>query len=105
MKELAEFSLDDGTTFLVEVEEPASPAIERVAIPSGQLVLKAGKSFEASLQEVKRVAGTIVANLRDLGPSEAEVKFGLKMTADAGAIFTSMGGEVNFEVTVKWTRG
>ncbi len=45
-KQLAEFSLSDGTTFLVEVEEPESNAIERVALPSGKYVLKAQQSFE-----------------------------------------------------------
>jgi Trypsin-co-occurring domain 1 len=34
--------------------------------------------------------------------SEVEIKFGLKMTAEAGVVISSVGGEVNFEVTLTW---
>ncbi|NEO21939.1 CU044_2847 family protein [Moorena sp. SIO4A5] len=105
-KQLAEFSLSDGTTFLVEVEEPESKAIERVALPSGKYVLKAQQSFEEALEKVKPVASTIISKLRDLDTpaDQVEVKFGLTLTADAGAIFTSIGGEVSYEITLKWSQ-
>jgi hypothetical protein len=35
---------------------------------------------------------------------EVEVKFGLKLTAEAGAIFSSVGGEVSYEITLKWNQ-
>ncbi|NEO13525.1 MAG: hypothetical protein F6J98_16245 [Moorea sp. SIO4G2] len=105
-KQLAEFFLSDGTTFLVEVEEPESNAIERVALPSGKYVLKAQQSFEEALEKVKPVASTIISKLRDLDTpaDQVEVKFGLTLTADAGAIFTSVGGEVSYEITLKWSQ-
>jgi len=103
-KQLAEFSLSDGTKFLVEVEETEYDVIERVALPSGRIVLQAKQSFEEALEKVKPVASTIISKLRDLNTpaDEVEVKFGLKLTADAGAIFTSVGGEVSYEITLKW---
>lgn len=103
-KKLAQFSLSDGTTFLVEIDEPESTAIERVALPSGKQVLKARQTFEEALDKIKPVASTIISNLRDLNqPADAvEVKFGLKLTADTGAIFASVGGEVSYEITLKW---
>lgn len=106
MRELAEFSLNDGTTFLVEVDEPPSAAIERAALPTGQMVFKAQQSFEEALERVKPVASTIISKLRSLNTpaDEVEVKFGLKLTADAGAIFTSVGGEVTYEITLKWNQ-
>ncbi len=105
MKQLVEYSLEDGTKFLIEVDEPEStPAVERVALPSGQLVLKAQQSFEEALEKVKPVASTIISKLRNLNTpaDEVEVKFGLKLTAEAGAIFSSVGGEVSYEITLKW---
>ena len=104
-KQLAQFSLSDGTTFLVEVEEPERRAIERVALPSGKQVLKAQQTFEEALDKIKPVASTIITKLRDLNQpaDEVEVKFGLKLTADAGAIFASVGGEVSYEITLKWS--
>lgn len=106
-KQLVEYSLADGTTFLIEVDEPErTTAVERVALPSGQLVLKAQQSFEEALDKVKPVASTIVSKLRSLNtPADAvEVKFGLKLTAEAGAIFSSVGGEVTYEITLKWNQ-
>lgn len=104
-KQLAQFELQDGTTFLMEVDEPeSSVGIERVARPSGQMVLKAQQRFEDALEQVKPVASAVISKLKELNTpaDEVEVKFGLKMTVDAGAVFASVGGEVNYEVTLKW---
>ena len=97
----AEFSLKDGTSFLVEVDEPESRAIERVA-RFGRTVVKPKESFEEALDKVKPVAFTIVDKLHDLSAEEVEVKFGLKLTADAGVVFAKAGSEFNFEVTLSW---
>lgn len=104
-KQLAQYSLEDGTTFLIEVQETANPAIERVSV-NGEMVLKAQQTFEEALDKVKPVASAIIAKLRGLNTpaDEVEVKFGLKLTADAGAIFASVGGEVNYEITLKWSK-
>ncbi len=104
-KQLAEFSLADGTTFLVEVDEPESSAIERVALPFGQQVIKAKQSFNEVIDQVKPVAATLINQLSDLAADEVEVKFGLKLTVGTGkalAIFTSVGGEATYEITLKW---
>ena len=104
-KQLAQFSLQGGTTFLVEVDEPEGSAIQRVALPSGKQVLKVQQTFEEALENIKPVASTIISKLRDLDQpaDEVEVKFGIKLTADAGAIFASVGGEVSYEITLKWS--
>ena len=104
MKQLAEFVVA-GEVILVEVDEPESNTIERAALPSGQMVIKAQQSFEEALDKVKPVANAIISKLKDLNTpaDEVEVKFGIKLTADAGAIFTSIGGEVNYEITLKWS--
>jgi Trypsin-co-occurring domain 1 len=103
-KQLAEYSLADGTKFLVEIEEPEDSAIERVALSPIREVIKATQTFEQALEKVKPVASTLIAKLRDLSTptNSVEVKFGLKLTADAGAIFATVGGEVNYEITLKW---
>lgn len=106
-KQIAEFYLsdDNSTKFLIEVEEPEiDGAIERVALPSGKSVLKASQSFEEAMERVKPMASTIISKLGDMNnpADEVEVKFGLKLTADAGAVFTSVGGEVTYEITLKW---
>lgn len=105
-KVVAQFFLNDGTPFLVEIDEPESGVVERVALDTGQIVIEAKQSFEEALEKIKPLASTVISKFRGLKTpaDEVEVKFGLKLSADAGIIISSIGGEVNFEVTLKWTQ-
>jgi hypothetical protein len=67
------------------------------------MIAEAKQTFEAALDNIKPVVASISNKFKDLGPKEMEVKFGVKLSADAGAFITSVGGEVNFEITVKWS--
>lgn len=102
-KVLAEFTLADGeTTFLVEVPEPINEdAVEEVSVLDEPL-LKAKETFEGALDKVIPVASAAMAKLKEASADGVEVKFGLNLSADAGVIFSSVGGEVNFEITLKW---
>lgn len=105
-KALAQFKLEDGTPFLVEIEEPNSSAIERVALTeTSEMVYKAKKNLNEALDVVTPVASAVVSKLKaglTTPANEVEVKFGLKLSAEAGVVFTSVGSEVTFEVTLKW---
>ncbi|MEH2256045.1 CU044_2847 family protein [Nostoc sp.] len=105
-KQIAEFSLKDGTKFLAEVDElENSNALVRVARPdTGQMVVEAKKKFEDVLDQIQPVASAIITKLSHLNTpvGEVEVKFGIKLNAAAGAIFTSVSGEANYEITLKW---
>ena len=108
-KELARFRLEDGTdtTFYVEVDEPQSVSIERVANETGELVIKAQKSLEDALDTVQPVISKVFTRVKSglTAPAdEVEIKFGLKLSAETGVVFSSVGGEVNFEVTLKWSK-
>ncbi|MEH1782183.1 MAG: CU044_2847 family protein [Nostoc sp.] len=95
-KQITEFSLQDGTKFLVEVDEPEnSNAVRRVARPdTGQMVVEAKKKFDEVLDQIQPVASAIITKLSQLNTpaNEVEVKFGIKLNAAAGAIFTSVSG-------------
>jgi hypothetical protein len=105
-KEIAEFQLEDGTAFLIEIEESDSATVERVANDKlGEQVVKAKQSFEQALSHVTPVASAAINRLRrglTTPADEVEIKFGVKLTSEAGAIIASVGGEVNFEITLKW---
>lgn len=102
---LAEFQLEDGTTFLVEVSEPINEdAVEEVSILD-EPVLKAKQTFESALDQVIPVASAAMDRLKAglTTPADGiEVKFGLNLSADAGVIFSSVGSGVSLEVTLKW---
>jgi Trypsin-co-occurring domain 1 len=107
-KEFAQFFLDDGTPFLIEIQESESPNIERAAnVDLGQEVAKAKQSFETALGHVVPVASAALQRLKNgltTPADEVELKFGITLNVEAGAIFTSVGGEANFEITLTWKR-
>ena len=105
-KAIAQFLLDDGTPFLVEVNEPEGSAIQQVAaVDTQEMVYQAKQTLEQALDKVTPVASVAISKLRSgltTPADEVEVTFGLKLSAEAGVVFSSVGGEVTFEVTLKW---
>src|SRR4028119_1463686 len=102
MKHIVEFPLESGDSVLVEVNEPDN-SDDRISIKD-ELTHKAQQTFEAALERVKPVASAIMTKVRSLNEpaDEVEVKFGLKMSAELGAVIASGSAEVNYEVTLKW---
>lgn len=106
-KQLVEFKLEDGTKFFVEVEKPAGQTAvspRPVSRENGLAVTEASKTFEKALEDIKPVLATVVSKLKDISPDETEVKFGAKLTANAGVVFTSLGSELTFEIALKWSK-
>jgi hypothetical protein len=105
MKHLVEFPLEDGTTILVEVDDPETGSVVRSG-RAGDAVAKSQKTFEEAMDKVKPAASAIIAKIRSLhdAPDEVEVEFGLKMSADVGAFVASAGVEANYKVTLKWKK-
>ncbi|SED14708.1 hypothetical protein SAMN04489727_6620 [Amycolatopsis tolypomycina] len=101
MQEFVRFPLADGGTVVVEVE--GEPGLERASVPSGVL-RKASTTFEHALGEVRTAAAAALAQFRNLGPDEVELKFGVKLDAQAGAVIARTGLQGQFEVKLKWVR-
>lgn len=109
MKKLIEFPLDDGDVLLVEVDVEESPdGLEQVARNQhGEgLPEKAAMTFHRAMDKVKPAAEAIIQRLRGLSepPDEMEVEFGLKLSADAGAVVASTGMSANYTVKLKWKK-
>ena len=110
MTQRIEFELEAGGSVIFEVaDEGRPPRIEEGMMPATGILdvtEKARQSFEAAIDRVKPAAEVIVQKLRSLAkePDELELEFGLKMDAEAGAIFASVGVEANFKVTMTWKK-
>jgi Trypsin-co-occurring domain 1 len=105
VKRLVEFSQDNGTSLVVEIDEPVPDGgLVRAARP-GEVAEKASQTFEAALSKIKPMAGAIFTSLQDLAqcPEQIQVEFGVKLTASAGAVLASAGVEGNYKVTLVWT--
>ncbi len=105
MKRLVEFPLEDGTTMLVEIEEPDLGGLVKASHADG-VIVKAHQTLEKSLEKVKPAAQFVIQQLRKLhdAPDEVQVSFGLKLSADAGAVLASAGAEANYTITLKWVK-
>lgn len=104
MKHLVEFPLEGGDSVFVEVDAAPQPADDRIGI-TDDIAEKAQKSFEVAIGKIQPVANAIIGKVRSLNEpaDEVEVKFGIKMSADVGAVIASGKGEVNYEISLKWT--
>ncbi|BAY87688.1 hypothetical protein NIES267_72120 (plasmid) [Calothrix parasitica NIES-267] len=104
MKHIIEFPLDDGDSVLIEVDEAASTD-DRISIGE-QVSQTAQQSFESALEKVKPVADTIMSKVRNLNDpaDEVEVQFGIKMSAELGAVIASGNAEVNYQINLKWKK-
>ncbi len=104
-KQLLKFELEDGTPFFFEVEATKKKGAVRSGKTTDDLIEDAKESFDDLLGVVEPVTRKLVNRLRSgltKDASEVEVKFGLKLTAETGVVFAAAGGEVNFEITLKW---
>ncbi len=101
---LVEFELESGDSIFVEVKE-TEETDGRISLRD-DVVEKAQLSFESAFDKIKPVASTIISKLRNLKepPEEVEVKFGLKMSAAAGAVIAAASLDANYEITLKWKR-
>jgi hypothetical protein len=100
MSEAVQFRLDDGSTALFEVNEDAS-GVERVSRATDGIV-EATRRLEDALEGVRGAAKASLQALKTLSPQGLELEFGVKLTAEAGALIARTAGEGHFVVKVSW---
>lgn len=106
MRHLVEYMLEDGGSILVEVDEPETRGgITRAARP-GELAVKATQTFESAIEKIKPTTEIIINKLRGLSsaPDKLSVEFGLKMSAEAGALIAAASAEANYKITLTWNK-
>ncbi|MDR7275614.1 CU044_2847 family protein [Catenuloplanes atrovinosus] len=94
MSEVVRYALDDGAVVSFEVEPPegfAEASADRVVGRVRQAVRPAVDAAREVLDQVK-----------GHGPSEVEVKFGVKVSGTADWLVAKAATEGNFEVTLRW---
>jgi hypothetical protein len=104
MRHLTEFPLGDGTSVVIEVDEPEPEGGLVQAARPGEVVERATQTLEAALQKIKPLAGVVLTTLRDLAqlPDEIRVEFGVRVTAQAGAVLVAAGLEGHYRITLTW---
>ncbi|MFD5628905.1 CU044_2847 family protein [Streptomyces sp. NPDC127072] len=99
-----EFKTDDGALVLVEgvEDEYGSRLVSR-----GDGPVQAARTFEGSLEGVRAAAESALRVFRDgsLRPDAVEIEFGVKLTAEAGALIARSAVEGHLVVKLSWSPG
>ncbi|WP_405545414.1 hypothetical protein OG478_34390 [Streptomyces phaeochromogenes] len=102
MDGLVEFKTDDGAVIVVEGVEDESGS-RLVARADG--MVQAARTFEGSLEGVRAAAESALRVFRDgsLKPDTVEIEFGVKLTAEAGALIAKSAVEGHLVVKLSWS--
>ncbi len=100
MAELMAVPLEGGGSLVVEVDAYAAGPVK--AGLGSQAMGKATQTLQEALAQVVPAATALLDKLREVRPSEVSLSFGIKLTAQAGAVVTKTSGECNFAVTLCW---
>jgi len=100
MSAIARFDSPAGEV-LVEIDERLDVGIQRVARDE-RGVARAAADLDKALDSVLPAAGRLFEKLETLKPSSAALEFGIKLSAEAGALIAKTAGEAHFNVTLSW---
>lgn len=98
---LIEFRSNDGP-IVVEIEQGLTGPLP--AASPGEVAGKAKDSFSEAVAGIKPIAEAVIGQLRELGPTETTVEFGIKFSAKAGVILASAATEGQCKITLSWTK-
>ncbi|WP_371655338.1 MULTISPECIES: CU044_2847 family protein [unclassified Streptomyces] len=105
MGALMEFKTDDGAQVVVEVERHASGA--KLVRRGDNSVSEAARTFDSALEGIRAAAESALHVFRDgrLKPDAVELEFGVKLTAEAGAVIAKTAVEGHLLVKLSWSPG
>lgn len=102
MDGLVEFRTEDGVRVVVEGVEDEDGAR---LVSRGDGPARAARTFEDSLDGVRAAASSALRVFRDgsLRPDAVELEFGVKLSAEAGAVIAKGSAEGHLVVRLSWS--
>ncbi|MFD4867010.1 CU044_2847 family protein [Streptomyces sp. NPDC058412] len=105
MDELVEFKTDSGASVVVAVTQEsrgARPVSRGDGVPR-----QAVQTFNTALESIHTAAESALRIFRDgqLKPDTVEIEFGVKFSAEAGAVIAKTSMEGNLVVKLSWAPG
>ncbi|MYW16491.1 hypothetical protein GT045_15670 [Streptomyces sp. SID486] len=104
MDGLVEFRTEDGA--LVVVEDVGTRSGARL-VSRGDGPAQAARTFEGALDGVRAAAAAALRVFRDgsLRPDSVEIEFGVRLSAEAGAVIAKGSAEGHLVVKLNWSPG
>ncbi|BAJ31991.1 MULTISPECIES: CU044_2847 family protein [Kitasatospora] len=101
-QQLARVPLDGGGSILVEAVDGAVGPLK--ASRMGDAIRELPVGLGAALEPVTDLARTVLARLRDAGPAELEVEFGVDLATEAGVVITKTAANCHLTVKLTWRK-
>ncbi|MFF9085266.1 CU044_2847 family protein [Streptomyces sp. NPDC014991] len=104
MDGLVEFTTEDGAQVVVEGVVTRSGAR---LVSRGDGPAQAARTFEGALEGVRAAASAALRVFRDgsLRPDAVEIEFGVRLSAEAGAVIAKGSTEGHLVVKLSWSPG
>jgi hypothetical protein len=103
MKRIVPFQLDDGSTIMVEVDEPEVGGAIRAGgeRPDGR-----PRNFEEAMTQIHSATESAIKHLLNLSirPDTFDMEFGFNLSAQFGAVIAKGTAEATYKVTLHWER-
>ncbi|MDT0343275.1 CU044_2847 family protein [Streptomyces litchfieldiae] len=103
MRNLARVPLDGGGAILFEADPDLTGPVKAGRV--GEAVRDLPHTLRGALAPVRDTARTVLEQLREAGPDEVEVEFGVDLSAEAGVVVTKSQAAVHLKVRVLWRSG
>ncbi|MGW2744921.1 CU044_2847 family protein [Streptomyces sp. NPDC001450] len=105
MNKLMEFTTEDGAVVVVEATDGASGTRLVSRGENGGPAAQAARTFEGTLDGVRSAAQSALRVFRDgtLRPDSVELEFGVKLSAEAGAVIAKGAAEGQLVVKLSWS--
>ena len=89
-------------TFDVDDDDVLGVGPERITRREGRTIAKLDESLDSALASARPAAEAVLDTFRHLSPDGVTVEFGLRLDAEAGAVFAKAGVGAHFTVTLDW---
>lgn len=103
MKTLVEAHTAHGTAKF-DTDDATGVGPENVSRKDGTVTAKLDTPLEEALASARPAAEAVINTFRALSPDAVAVEFGLRVDAQAGAVFAKAGAGAHFTVTLNWDR-
>ncbi|CAM5489325.1 MULTISPECIES: CU044_2847 family protein [Streptomyces] len=101
-QQLARVQLDGGGSILVEAADGAAGPVKAGRV--GEAIRELPTGLSAALEPVTDMARSVLTRLRDAGPTELEVEFGVDLGTEAGVVITKTAVNCHLTVKMTWNR-
>ena len=88
----------------IKVEFPPEKGVQKVARKPEELARASAEAMDRAMDTIRDMAERTkkAVDSIQMRPDDIEVTFGIKLTAEAGALIAKVGGEAQLEVKLAW---